>query len=286
MTDRAQPHHGAPPRPLTQRFPHPGRRVEQAYRELDIALYGSDEEKKALGSPRALARPWDPATCIDPDLRDEVWSWLDDVVTWLNHEYVWDVAAMIPACWPKHPHLVHEIAVLADLRRRAGHALTGDALEEWHRYALPAFTERMRQRMKAHCEDKDHQPWPAQGRCERSTARSVADILLGAYLGTLAGLAIVYPPSRAGLRWTLLVWELACVALVWWGLWRARGRTWGAVEVCLVVLVACESAVVIVGPFSSDPFTRWWIARAFYLGAWGLVSAVLSRRQPHQAPRF
>ncbi len=53
MTDRAQPHHGAPPRPLTQRFPHPGRRVEQAYRELDIALYGSDEEKKALGSPRA-----------------------------------------------------------------------------------------------------------------------------------------------------------------------------------------------------------------------------------------
>ena len=54
MTDRAQPHHGVPPRPLTQRFPHPGRRVEQAYRELDIALYGSDEEKKALGSPRAL----------------------------------------------------------------------------------------------------------------------------------------------------------------------------------------------------------------------------------------
>ena len=74
---------------------------------------------------------------------------------------------MIPACWPRHPHLVHEIAVLADLRRRAGHALTGDAMEEWHRYALPAFTERMRQRMKGHCEDKDHQPWPAQGRHTR-----------------------------------------------------------------------------------------------------------------------
>lgn len=121
-------------------------------------------------------------------------------------------------------------------------------------------------------------PWPAQGRCERSTARSVADILLGAYLGTLAGLAIVYPPSRASLRWTLLAWELACVAVAWWGLWRARGRTWGAAEVCLVVLVACESAVVIVGPFASDPFLRWWIGRAFYLGAWGLVSAVLVRR--------
>ena len=41
------------------------------------------------------------------------------------------------------------------------------------------------------------------------------------------------------------MWEVVCVALAWWGLWRARGRTWGAVEVCLVVLVACESAVVL-----------------------------------------
>lgn len=91
-------------------------------------------------------------------------------MVWVNHEYVWDVAGMIPACWPHHPHLVHEIAVLADLRRRAGHALTGDALEEWHRYALPAFTERMRHRIKAHCDDKDHQPWPAQGRHTRHLA--------------------------------------------------------------------------------------------------------------------
>ena len=53
---------------------------------------------------------------------------------------------MIPACWPQHPHLVHEIAVLADQRRRAGHALTSDALEEWHRHNLPAFTERMKSR--------------------------------------------------------------------------------------------------------------------------------------------
>jgi hypothetical protein len=45
-------------------------------------------------------------------------------------EYVWEVADAIPACWPQHPHLVHEIAVLADQRRRAGHAFTSDALEE------------------------------------------------------------------------------------------------------------------------------------------------------------
>jgi hypothetical protein len=46
---------------------------------------------------------------------------LEALVTWLNHEYVWDVANVIPPCWP-HPHLVHEIAVLADQRHRAGQA--------------------------------------------------------------------------------------------------------------------------------------------------------------------
>lgn len=170
MTSRAQPHPAAHPRALAEAFPAPGRRVEHAYRELEKALNGSDVEKKALGNPRLLARPWDPPSCVDPHLRTELWHWLDQVVTWLNHEYVWDVMTMIPTCWPKHPHLVHEVAVLADLRRRAGHALTGEPLEEWHRYALPAFAERMRHRIKSHCEDKDHQPWPAQGRHTRHTA--------------------------------------------------------------------------------------------------------------------
>jgi hypothetical protein len=86
-------------------------------------------------------------------------------------EYVWEVADAIPACWPQHPHLVHEIAVLADQRRRAGHALTSDALEEWHRYSLPAFTERMKTRLRNHCED-GHQPCPAKGRHTRYTAEA------------------------------------------------------------------------------------------------------------------
>jgi hypothetical protein len=84
---------------------------------------------------------------------------VEAVVVWLVTEYVWEATDTIPACWPQHPHLVHEIAVLADQRRRAGHAFTSDALEEWHRYSLPAFTERMKSRLGSHCED-GHQPWP------------------------------------------------------------------------------------------------------------------------------
>ena len=101
-------------------FPVPGEQVRLAYRELHIAINGTEEQKKALGNHALLPRPWEPATCLDPELRHELWQWLEDVVIWLNHEYTWDVAGLIPSCWPLHPHLVHEIAVLADQRRRAG----------------------------------------------------------------------------------------------------------------------------------------------------------------------
>ncbi len=141
-----------------------------AYRELDRAATGSPEQIRALGDARLLPRPWEPASCRTPQLRQQLWLWLDAVVDWLVTEYVWEAADTIPACWPQHPHLVHEIAVLADQRRRAGHAFTSDALEEWHRYSLPAFTERMKSRLRNHCED-GHQavagerpPHPAHGR--------------------------------------------------------------------------------------------------------------------------
>ena len=142
------------PRPLVRAFPAVGLRMELAYRQLAAAA-------DASGSPAAqrLSRPWDVASCADPALRLEVWQWLDEVVDWINSEHVWATDAMIPACWPLHPHLVHDIAVLADQRRTAGFALTSDPLEEWHRYALPAFTERMRQRLKDSCSG-DHQLAP------------------------------------------------------------------------------------------------------------------------------
>jgi hypothetical protein len=158
---------GGSPVPLIAGFPAPGRLVRLAYRELDLAASDAQDRHQAVGEIHPLPRPWDPATCQTPRLREEMWSWLDAVVTWLNAEYVWDVADCVPACWSLHPHLVHEIAVLADQRRQAGEALTSDGLEEWHRYSLPAFVERMKARLRSHCED-DHEPWPAGGRHHRN----------------------------------------------------------------------------------------------------------------------
>jgi hypothetical protein len=156
---------------LIQPFPQPGRLVQLAYRELDLAASRQQDHLLPLRDQGNLPRPWDPATCRTPQLRKEVWSWLEAVVTWLNREYVWDVGDVIPPCWPQHPHLVHEIAVLADQRQRAGQALTSEPLEEWQRYSLPLFTDRMRTRLRNHCQE-DHQSWPAKGRYTRHIAEA------------------------------------------------------------------------------------------------------------------
>jgi len=179
--------------PLVQPFPEPGPLVRLAYRELSIAATGTTEQIHALGDTRLLPRPWDPPTCRNPPLREQLWAWLDAVVTWLNTEYVWDVAGMIPACWPLHPHLIHDIAVLTDQRRSAGTALSSDAMEEWHRYALPAFNDRMRTRLANHCED-GHQPWPAKGRHTRHTNGS-RDRRADAFTGDTRSLVTTFQPK-------------------------------------------------------------------------------------------
>lgn len=144
-------------------FPEPGPALRRAYGEIALALHGTQEQRKALGDPTLLPRPWEPASCHTQTLRRELWDWLDRFATWLNHEYVWDPSTAVPPCWPSHPHLVHELAVLADHRRRAGRVLSSDPLEEWHRCTLPAFIERMRGCLQDHCVD-GHQPWPARSR--------------------------------------------------------------------------------------------------------------------------
>ena len=161
-------------RPLALLFPLPDSpELSAAYKDLYLAAHGDDATKKAIGDPSLLPRPWDPPTCRKRQLRQELWEWLDAVAIWFNTEYVWDqTAGMIPPCWPQHPPPVHEIAVLADQRRRAGIDTSSNSLEEWHRYTVPAFFDRLRQRTKSHCDER-HQAWPARSRHTRYLAKPV-----------------------------------------------------------------------------------------------------------------
>ncbi len=160
--------------PMILPFPATGPLIDLAYRELHLAVNGTPQERREIGDPSQLPRPWEPATCRTPELRQQLWQWLDDVVTWLNHEYTWDTEHMIPSCWAEHPHLVHEIAVIADQRRRAHLDPTSNSLEEWHRYCLPAFTDRMRTRLKSHC-DHTHGKWPGRGRQAEHTSEATTE---------------------------------------------------------------------------------------------------------------
>ena len=127
-----------------------------------IARHGSKEQKAKLGPIARLPRPWALHTC-PPSLLSTLLLWLDDVAGWINHDYSWRVARPIPACWPAHPHIVHELAVLAWLRVVADEALDVGPLEDWQRYALPSFASRLAERLGDSC-GSGHDDWPGGSR--------------------------------------------------------------------------------------------------------------------------
>jgi hypothetical protein len=161
-------------------FPTPPIEIEQAFTDLAVARFGDEEAIEALGDIGTLPRPWDPSTC-PAEMRQALWAWLDDVAAWLNHEYSWRPATMIPPCWPLHPHLVHELAVLASLRAEAAHARSPDPLEDWHRYALPGFIERMNARLGGGCQNDSHTDWPAAGRHNRFSDELATEARMAAF---------------------------------------------------------------------------------------------------------
>jgi len=156
---------------ITQPFPRPPGLVASAFADLSrvqvltdmLGGRGAEDaeaELEQFGDLDLLSRPWDPASCT-PSVRAQLWPWLDDVVDWFNGEYGWKVERTIPGCWPAHPHLAHEIPLLACLRWQAGQAMTPDPLEEWHRWALPTFVDRMHSQIGTNtCPPGKHTTWP------------------------------------------------------------------------------------------------------------------------------
>lgn len=125
--------------------------------------------------PAELARPWEPASCVE-ELREQMWWWCDEVAAWINHDYSWRPAQLIPACWPAHPHLAHDLPVVACLRVEADAGIDPAHLELWHREILPGFLERMASTLGESCRTGAHTDWPAAARHEAYFAeRAVTD---------------------------------------------------------------------------------------------------------------
>lgn len=158
--------------PVAGPFPEPSPLAIGALDELRLAAGNPPQSVDELRRVAALPRPWDPPTC-PPTLRKHMWRWLDEVVCWINEEHTWRVDSMVPLCWAEHPHIVHEVATVACLRRSAMHAVTPDALEEWHRYTLPMFLGRITERIGGNgCPPGKHQKQPGGTRIARHKERS------------------------------------------------------------------------------------------------------------------
>lgn len=149
---------------ILARFPTPPGSVLKALEQLAVLRRGDPDEIAAAGELNDLPRPWDPARCPGK-LRAAVWAWCDAVADWINHEYAWRPTQMIPPCWPRHAHIARELPVLACQRWSAEQATNYDLVDDWHRYALPLFCERMFGRLgESTCRTGKHVDWPAESR--------------------------------------------------------------------------------------------------------------------------
>jgi hypothetical protein len=96
--------------------------------ELSVLLDEIEGEAETGGRH---PRPWDVAG-LKPKLAEMVWSWLPDAVAWINDHHAWQPEVVIPPCWPQHPDLVLELAVLAFSREAAVRTTVPRELKVWH----------------------------------------------------------------------------------------------------------------------------------------------------------
>lgn len=116
--------------------------------------------------PHDVPQPWD-GTTLDQATATDWWQWLDLVVTWINHQHCWHTQTYIPSCWPEHPHIVHDLAVVAWVRYETTMESSPQRLSEWHKYDLPMFFQRLNHHLQAtSCLTTTHTPNPLRHKME------------------------------------------------------------------------------------------------------------------------
>jgi hypothetical protein len=151
-------------------FPPPPGPIREILATLTVLKSGDANAIGKIGDIKNVPRPWDPSSC-DPENRLHLWGWCDQVVSWLNHEYAWRPASMIPRCWPAHPHIARELPLLACQRVAADASTSFDATDVWHRQTFPLFLERLNARLgESSCRNDKHIDWPAASRFDNANA--------------------------------------------------------------------------------------------------------------------
>lgn len=160
---------------MVQPFPEPGPTIRGVMEKLQYATIEPPVDEDELQALAQMPRPWDPGSCTG-QIRGELWTWLDQVAMWVNEQHLWNVTRPgIPECWPQHPHLVNDLALLASGRYYTSFAVTPAALEDWHRWSLPFFLDRLRDRLGDGCQPARHQQRPRRERDESHASATTAN---------------------------------------------------------------------------------------------------------------
>lgn len=161
---------------LAEPFPQPPDRVVEAVVQVQSAADREDAGEFELEEAVWLPRPWDPASC-EPDVRYAVWTWVDEVAGWINSQHLWGITQPgIPECWPQHPHIAHDLVVVAFERYLSGFASSPASLAEWHRSTLPMFLERLHASLGSGCQPNRHTDSPRAERNRAFHARATSEV--------------------------------------------------------------------------------------------------------------
>ena len=114
------------------------------------------------------------------------------------------------------------------------------------------------------------------GRRSRSTGGLA---FYAAWVAANAALILAEPIDRAHAQRALHAIELGAVA-VGFVAWRFRRLTWTPVQRTALWLLVVELVVALLGPYRTDIYERWGVARVAYLGGFGVlaVAQLLARR--------
>lgn len=91
------------------------------------------------------------------------------------------------------------------------------------------------------------------------------DVLLGTWIGLACGMVVVYPMTSVAIARMNLGVELAVVAITaGCAFWTWSRTRWGGIHTATLLLAGGEMVIAIVGPYATDPFNSWEVARAIY----------------------
>lgn len=108
--------------------------------------------------------------------------------------------------------------------------------------------------------------------------RLTTSAMLGAWLGLALGMVVVYPMTGAAIV-RLHFWvELAACAITAACAWRTWSCTrWGGLHTAVMLLAGGELVIAVVGPYATDPFNSWEVARVIYFVEFAGLAVWLGR---------